>query len=98
MLAAFHGDIVDDVIEDARSGDTKLRLASTLALGNRAVNNTGDKRAVAVMLDRLADAEPAIRTVAASAFGIPGWIDATVDPCLRNRVIATLQAVADPAV
>lgn len=89
------GDAVDDIIPDARSSNMKLRLASVITLGTRAKNNTMDKRAVPVMLERLADSEAAIRSVAASAFAIPGWIDATVDPCLRNRLIANLQANAE---
>ena len=93
------GDPVDDVIADMRSSNTKVRLSATLALANRASNNTNDKRAVGAMIERLADVEPAIRGIAAAAFTIPGWIDANVDPCLRNRAIANLQANAevDPA-
>lgn len=96
---AFHGlgglgDPVDDVIATTTDPSNKVRLSAAIALGNRASTNSTDKRAIPAMLVMLGDADPNIRAVAAAAFAIPGWVDATVDGCIRNRLIAQLDANA----
>ncbi len=89
---AFHGlgDPVDDVIATTTDPSNKVRLSAAIALGKRAVTDSTDKRAIPAMLVMLGDVDPNIRAVAASAFAIPGWVDATVDGCIRNRLIAQL--------
>jgi hypothetical protein len=96
---AFHGlgglgDPVDDVITTTTDPSNKVRLSAAIALGKRAVTLSTDKRAIPAMLVMLGDVDPNIRAVAASAFAIPGWVDATVDGCIRNRLIAQLDANA----
>jgi hypothetical protein len=88
LSGVAHADKVDDLAAVLRSDpDYKVRLSAALNLGR-----LGDPRAVAPLIDALADRDRTVRGVAAAALG--KLVDGRVAAELADRALASLDRLA----